>query len=126
MAHCPMPTGRRVASRPSFFADMVTIPTHCRSPSSRHRAIIDPAGCFCKANHQPRQVLRQAAAIVMPQQPNARQPIEKALEMGWPGHGKNRGGRFLCVVTSKECNLLLGIVKKQDCLNATIAIGKPL
>ena len=44
------PTGRRVASRPSFFADMVTIPAHRRSPSSRHRAIIDPAGSFCKAN----------------------------------------------------------------------------
>ena len=44
------PTGRRVASGPSFFADMVTIPTHRRSPSSRHRAIIDPAGSFCKAN----------------------------------------------------------------------------
>src|SRR5262249_12627272 len=34
---------RRATSRPSFFADMVTIPTHRRSPSSRHRAIIDPA-----------------------------------------------------------------------------------
>jgi hypothetical protein len=39
-----------VASRPNFFADMVTIPTHRRSPRSRHRAIIDPAGSFCKAN----------------------------------------------------------------------------
>ena len=102
------PTGRRVASGPSFFADMVTIPTHPRSPSSRHRAIIDPAGSFCKANavgignrrgnqhqrdHQPgRQVMRQAAAIVMPQQANARQPIEEALEMGWPSHGKSNGG----------------------------------
>jgi hypothetical protein len=44
------PTGRGVACRPSFFADMVTIPRRRRSPSSRHRAIIDPAGSFCKAN----------------------------------------------------------------------------
>src|SRR5262249_13524505 len=44
--------------------------------------------------HQPgRQVVRQRGTIVMQQQPKARQPIEEALEMGWPSHGKKSGSK---------------------------------